>query len=128
VPPKTLKKAPARRAAVDDAYFAEQPPDKRVLLEKVRALVVKAVPDASVSIKWGVPVYAGKNGKNICAIATFKEYIGLNLFAPPDALKDPGKKLEGGGKGSRMLKVRTAADVDSASIVRWLKVAAAANS
>jgi hypothetical protein len=127
VPPKTRTKAPGKRAAVDDAYFAEQPPDTRALLVKVRALVAKAVPDATVSIKWGVPVYA-KNGKNVCALATFKDYIGLNIFAPPDVLKDPGKKLEGGGKGSRMLKVRTAADVDSASIERWLKAAAAANS
>ena len=127
MPPKTLKKAPGKKAAVDDAYFAEQPPDKRALLVKVRALVVKGVPEATVSIKWGVPIYA-KNGKNVCALATFKEYIGLNIFAPPDILSDPGKKLEGSGKGSRMLKMRTPADVDSASIVRWLKAAAAANS
>ena len=38
-------------------YFAQQPADKRALLEKLRALVMKAVPDAKVSIKWGVPFY-----------------------------------------------------------------------
>ena len=76
VPPKTLTKAPGKKAAVDDAYFAEQPPDTRALLLKVRALVAKAVPDATVSIKWGVPIYA-RNGKNVCALASFKEAVQL---------------------------------------------------
>ncbi|TMF23823.1 MAG: DUF1801 domain-containing protein, partial [Chloroflexi bacterium] len=72
-------------------------PDKRALLERLRALVDKAVPDATTSIKWGVPFYQ-RNGKNICALASFKEYVGINIFAPPDVLVDPKRRLEGGGK------------------------------
>ena len=49
----------------DDAYFAQQSPDKLALLEKLRAEVRKAVPGAEVQIKWGVPFYL-KNGKMIC--------------------------------------------------------------
>jgi hypothetical protein len=127
--PKTAAKKPAAKrtgAGVDDRYFAEQPADKAALLEKLRALVNKGVPDADVSIKWGVPFYQ-LNGKNICALASFKDHVGINFFAPPSAFVDPGKKLEGSGKGNRMLKVRTAADVDSASILRWLKAVVAAN-
>jgi hypothetical protein len=108
-------------------YFAQQPADKRALLEKLRALVAKGAPDATASIKWGVPIYQ-RNGTNICALASFKDHVGLNFFAPPNVLIDPKKKLEGGGKTSRMLKVRSAADIDSASILRWLKAAVAANS
>ena len=108
----------------DDRYFADQSPEKRALLEKLRALVIKAVPDADVSIKWGVPFYQ-RNGKNVCALASFKDHVGINFFAPPSALPDPQKKLEGSGKSNRMLKVRSAADIDSASIARWLKAAAA---
>jgi hypothetical protein len=126
---KPAAKKPAAKktaAGVDDRYFAEQPADKAALLEKLRALVNKGVPDADVSIKWGVPFYQ-MNGKNICALASFKDHVGINFFAPPSAFVDPGKKLEGSGKGNRMLKVRTAADVDSASILRWLKAVVAAN-
>ena len=120
---KTVAKATAKGSDREvDAYFAQQPADKRVLLEKLRALVVKAVPDATVSIKWGVPVYA-RSGKQFCALASFKDHVGLNFFAPPAKLIDPAKKLEGGGKISRMLKVRSAGDVDAASIRRWLKAA-----
>lgn len=125
-PAKAAKKrAPAKRGGVAARYISEQPADKRALLESLDALVMKAVPDAEVSIKWGVPFYQ-RNGQNVAALASFKEHVGINFFAPPEALADPGKKLEGSGKGNRMLKVRTAADIDSASITRWLKAAASA--
>lgn len=122
----TAKKAAPKKTGTspDDRYFADQSPEKRALLEKLRALVIKAVPDADVSIKWGVPFYQ-RNGKNVCALASFKDHVGINFFASPSALTDPQKKLEGSGKSNRMLKVRSAADIDSASITRWLKAAAA---
>jgi hypothetical protein len=113
------------RKSPDEVYIAAQPADKRALLDTLRALILKGLPDAEVSIKWGVPFYA-KNGKPVCALASFKEHVGINFFAGPDVLTDPAKKLEGGGKTSRMLKVRTAADIDKAGIARWLKAASAA--
>jgi hypothetical protein len=127
---KTAPQNGSKRDGADasvESYFARQPRDKRVLLTKLRALVEKGAPDMVPSIKWGVPIYA-RNGRNICALATFKDHIGLNFFAPPSVLVDPHEKLEGDGNTSRMLKVRSAADIDSASILRWLKAAVAANS
>lgn len=124
----SAKKSGANKPSASvEAYFVQQPADKRVLLEKLRALAVKGVPDAEVSIKWGVPFYQ-RNGKNVCALASFKDHVAINFFAPPSVLVDPRKKLEGSGKGNRMLKVRTAGDIDSASILRWLKAAVAASS
>ena len=110
-----------------EAYFAQQPPDKRALLIKLRALVEKGAPDAVPSIKWGVPIYA-QNGRNICALAAFKDHVAINFFAPPSVLLDPAKQLEGNGKTSRLLKVGSASDIDTASIARWLKAAVTANS
>src|SRR3982074_270547 len=117
---KPAKKTATKTGPPDDRYFAEQSPDKRALLEKLRALVNKGVPDADVSIKWGVPFYQ-RNGKNVCSLAAFKDFVGINFLASPSVLVDPKKKLEGGGKTMRMLKVRSASDIDGASIVRWLK-------
>ena len=121
---KTAEKAGSGPSV--DGYFAQQPADKRALLEKLRALVAKAVPDATSSIKWGVPFYQ-RNGKDVCALAAFKDHVAINFFATPSALADPSKKLEGGGKSSRMLKVRSTSDIDAASIQRWLKAAAASS-
>jgi hypothetical protein len=127
----TTKSAPKKSASkggagndVVSAYIAQQSPEKRDLLEKLRAIVEKTLPDATGSIKWGVAVYQ-RNGRNICALASFKEFVGINFLAPPSALPDPAHKLEGEGKTQRMLKVRTAKDIDSASVARWLKAAAA---
>ena len=127
---KTTPQKGAKRdgaGASVDSYFAQQPPDKRALLAKIRGLVEKGAPNAVPMIKWGVPIYA-QNGRNICALETFKDHVGLNFFAPPSALADPQRKLEGEGKTSRMLKVRTAAEIDSPAITRWVKAAVAANS
>ena len=129
-PKKTAPKVMPKRddfGASTESYFAQQPAEKRALLEKLRALVAKGVPDAQPSIKWGVPFYQ-RNGKSICSLAAFKEHVGINFFAPPSVLVDPKKKLEGGGKSMRMLKVRSAEDIDSASILRWLKATVAASS
>src|SRR5437762_1896985 len=82
-PAATRASAMSKSAVTVDAYLAEQAADKRELLEKMRALVVEAVPGYTESIKWGVPFYQ-RNGKNICALAAFKEYVAINLFAPPD--------------------------------------------
>ena len=121
------KTAPKKAAGPSvEGYFAQQPADKRVLLEKLRALVLKGVPGAKSTIKWGVPFYQ-RNGSNVCALAVFKDYVGINFFARPEVLVDPKKKLEGSGKGNRMLKVHSAADIDSTSILRWLKAAAASS-
>lgn len=111
--------------AVDMKYIAAQNVENRKLLEGLRAIVVKAVPDATVQIKWGVPFYL-RDGKPVCALASFKEYVGINIFAPPAALKDPKKRLEGAGKVNRMYKVRSADDLDAPAIRGWLKAAVAA--
>ena len=127
---KTTPQKGAKRdgaGASVEGYFAQQPPDKRALLIKIRGLVEKGAPDAVPTIKWGVPIYA-QNGRNICALAAFKDHVAINFFAPPSVLLDPAKQLEGNGKTSRLLKVRSASDIDTASIARWLKAAVTANS
>ena len=110
--------------SVAATYIAKQSAEQRPLLEKLDALVTKTLPDATPALKWGIPVYQ-LNGKNVCALASFKESVAINFFASPAVLSDPKKKLEGAGKTQRMLKVRTASDIDAASIARWLKAASA---
>ncbi len=76
---KTPAKAPAKGAAAKktpdrkylrredlgapaDAFFAQQPPERREHLEALRALVKKAAPGARESMKWGMPYYQLKGG------------------------------------------------------------------
>lgn len=62
----------------------------------------------------------------MCALAAFKDHVAISFFAPSHVFVDLGKQLEGSGKTSRLLKIRYAADIDSASIQRWLNTADAA--
>jgi hypothetical protein len=116
-----MKTGNARTKAAT-TYIAEQSPDKRALLERLHAIVIEVIPEAIPVIKWGVPIYQVE-GRNVCALASFKDHVGINFFAPPAVLSDPGKRLEGSGKTSRMLKVRKAADIDKPAIRRWLRAA-----
>lgn len=134
------KKAPAKGAAKkpdkylrrDDlgapveVFFAKHGAEQRALLETLHALIKKAAPAARESIKWGMPCFELKSG--FCALYTSPTYVGLNIMAPPEKLDDPEGRLEGTGKTMRHLKVRSPADIDEPSILRWLQTAAAHHS
>lgn len=126
------KKSPARvterredLGAPVEEFFARQPPEQREHLGVLHALIMKVAPDARASIKWGMPYYEKKRG--FCSLYTATSYVGMNIMAPPEKLEDPEGRLEGKGKTMRHLKVRGAADIHEASILRWLKTAAAHN-
>src|SRR5256885_6842495 len=98
---------PVNATGADRAYIAQQPPDKRALLEKLRVLVQKGAPAAVPAIKWGVAVYS-VNGKNVCALAAFKDHVAINFFAPSAVFLAPSKKHEGAGQTNPLLEGGTA--------------------
>ena len=58
-----------------DEYIAGFPKDVRAILEKIRATIRKAAPDAYEKISYQIPTFA-KNG-NIVHFAAFKDHIGV---------------------------------------------------
>jgi hypothetical protein len=106
------------------AYFAGQSDAMRALLAPLRALSRQAVPGARESIEWGMP--HDEQGSGFCALSTSRSYVSLILMAPPAKPVDPQGRLEGSGKTMRHLKVRSAADIDEAAVVGWLRTAARA--
>jgi hypothetical protein len=116
---------PARRAdfgAPIDGFFAKQPPHLRPILEALRRLVEEAAPDATASIKWGMPFYSvGREA--LCALAGFKSHVNLILAGPPGTFADPDGLLEGEGKTGRHLKVRSLDELPRESIRGWLRTA-----
>ena len=65
-----------------DGFFAKQPPAIRAILEALRRLVDEVAPEASSSLKWGMPFYT-LDGKTMCALAAFKSHVNLILSGPP---------------------------------------------
>ncbi|HIH89254.1 TPA: hypothetical protein HA344_08620, partial [Candidatus Bathyarchaeota archaeon] len=81
-----------------DEYIASYPPEVRVILEKIRGIVRKAVQGAEEKISYGMPTF--KMGRNLVHFAAFKGHIGL--YSTPSATGVFAKELEPyeSGKGS----------------------------
>jgi uncharacterized protein YdhG (YjbR/CyaY superfamily) len=58
-----------------DAYIAGFPPDVQAILEKVRATIRKAAPDAEETIKYRMPTFTLKG--NLVHFAGFQRHIGF---------------------------------------------------
>lgn len=120
------RKMPARRAdygAPIDGFFAEQPAQMRVILETLRELVAEAAPEATASLKWGMPFYS-VGSEMMCALAGFKSHVNLILAGPPGTFADPDGLLEGEGKTGRHLKLRTLEELPREAVRGWLRTAA----
>jgi hypothetical protein len=122
-PPRT---APARRAdlgAPIDGFFEKQPPHILPILEELRAIVIDVVPDATSSIKWGMPFFVIGN-ETVCALAGFKSHVNLILAGPPGTFDDPEGLLEGEGKTGRHLKLRSLDELPRDAVRGWIATAA----
>ncbi len=122
----TTKKKPAPRAdygAPIDGFFAKQPRVMRGTLAALRALIEQAAPDATSSIKWGMPFYAIGDA-TVCALGAHKSHINPILSGPPETFVDPKGLPEGDGKTGRRLKLAAGDTIPTAEVKAWLKAAA----
>ena len=77
---------PASDARID-AYIAKSADFAKPILHHLRKLIHKACPDASETIKWGMPFFEA-SGSILCNIAAFKEHCSFGIWNAP-LLKDP---------------------------------------
>jgi hypothetical protein len=107
-----------------DGFFTRQPPQLRAILDPLRAMIGEAAPEATATIKWGMPFYSvGAN--TLCALAAFKAHINLILPGPPGTYADPDGLLAGDGKTGKHLKLRPTDTLPRTAIGSWLQTAAA---
>ena len=105
-------------------FFAKQPAHLRPILVELRRLVDEAAPDATSSLKWGMPFYE-IDGNTFCALAGFKAHVNLILPGPPGTYADPDGLLAGEGKTGQHLKLRSLAELPRDTVRGWLRTAAA---
>ena len=81
-----------------DKYIAIFPEDVQAILEKIRATIQKAAPDAEETINYGVPTFTPKG--NLVHFAGFKNHIGF--YPTPSGIEKFKKELSKyeGAKGS----------------------------
>jgi len=73
-----------------DAYIETFPSDIRVMLEQIRSLIRSIVPEATESIKYGIPTFV--LNKNIVHFAAFKNHIGF--YPTPSGVEKFKKELK----------------------------------
>ena len=106
-----------------DGFFRRQPQQLRPILEELRAMIEQAVPEATSSIKWGMPFFT-LEGEMMCALGSHKTHVNLILAGPPGAFDDPDGRLDGAGKTGRHLKLTRLDDLPRAAVRGWLRTAA----
>jgi hypothetical protein len=106
-----------------DSFFDKQAPALRAVLVELRRLVEAAAPDATSSIKWGMPFFQ-IDGKMFVALGAHKAHVNLILSGPPGAFKDPSGRLTGEGKTGRHLKLANVSELRRDEVRNWLATAA----
>ena len=107
-----------------DSFFAKQPPALAPITNALRALIEQAAPEATASLKWGMPFWE-LDGRVIAAVGAFKKHVNLLLPGQPGTYPDPDELLAGDGKMGRRLVLRARADVNARQIAAWLKISVA---
>lgn len=82
-----------------DAQIAQAPEYAKPILEHLRQMVHKAVPEVVEDVKWSRPFFT-LNGENLCFMAAFKNYCAFGFWSPkmPEYLQSQGMpKVEGAG-------------------------------
>lgn len=82
-----------------DAYIASFPEDVQDKLEKIRATIKKAAPDAQETISYEIPTFT-LNGKYLIYFAAYKKHIAV--YPAPTEVEKFKKEVElyGSGKGT----------------------------
>jgi len=129
-PPKSPARAPMKHGPRTDfgkpidGFFDKQPGHLRAILVELRAMVEKTAPDATASIKWGMPFFE-LGGNMFVALGAHKAHVNLILAGPPGAFKDPRGLLTGDGKTGRHLRLADLSELPRSDVQSWLNTAQA---
>jgi hypothetical protein len=93
---------------------------RKEMLERMRAVVRRTLPEATETVKWGQPVYS-LWGKNIICFMIYDDHVNFGLFM---GARLKAARLEGTGKGLRHVKVYTIGDIDEKEFSRLARDAA----
>lgn len=86
-----------------DAYIDKAADFAKPILNHVRELVHKAVPDAEEAIKWGMPHFT-VNGKNLAGMAAFKSHASFGIW--PTLSEDaPQETRDGMGNFGKLTSI-----------------------
>jgi hypothetical protein len=98
-------------------YIDKQKTPQKDLLERVRKIFLKAIPNCDEKMAWGVITFAEKK----FYLAAFKERVHVG-FAINGLNKEEISQFEGGGKTMKHIKIQTLQDIDEKKLTKLIKL------
>ncbi len=102
-------------------FLEKIPAEQHALVRALDAVISKAAPTLTASLKWGNLTYHGK--KNVCSLVSHKHHVNLQVWGGA-SLNDHRGLLTGTGQEMRHIKIVSAADVDPKYIAGLVQQAA----
>jgi len=99
-------------------YIKKQNPPQREIVQRLRATILKTLPNVKEELKMGVPWYEGK-----FYIVALKDHVNLG-FSVQGLSKQEMTMFEGNGKLMRHVKFYSIDDVDNVRVAKLLKLVA----
>lgn len=109
-----------------EPLVAALPKPTRDIVNALRAIIRKAAPGATETVKWGMPVYSHQG--LLCYITTRTKRVRFGFYQQGIQLTDPDGLLEGSGDNMRHIKLDSLSDIRPAVFSRWVKEAVRINS
>lgn len=101
-----------------ETYLRNAPQERRAILEHLRELVLKTIPDASETLRYKMPTY--ERGEHIaCAFASQKHYI--SLYLDTELLEKYGAAFAHLETGKSCVRFKRLEDLPQDTIVRILQ-------
>ena len=104
-----------------DEFLKKVPTEQHALIRSLDAVISKAEPGLTTSLKWGNLTYQGT--KIVCSVVSHRTHVNLQLWGGAD-LDDPSGLLEGTGKEMRHVKIGSEAELDAKVVAGFVKQAA----
>jgi uncharacterized protein YdhG (YjbR/CyaY superfamily) len=98
-------------------YIDKQESPQKEILQELRRIFQKKLPNCEEKMRWGVPTYAA--GKFYIAAMKTRVHVG---FVITGLTKDEISLFEGSGKTIRHIKIPTLKDLDEKKLVNLMKM------
>jgi hypothetical protein len=99
-----------------ESYIKKQPSSQREICERLREIILRALPHVREEIKWGVPTYDG----GAYYIVALKDHVNLG-FSMVGLSGDEVSQFVGSGT-MKHVEIRTVGEIDEAHITRLLQL------
>ena len=103
--------------ALVDEYIEKQKSPQKEILQEVRDIFHRTIPDGEEKMRWGVPTFSW--GKFYIAAMKNRVHVG---FAINGLSKDEISLFEGSGKTMRHIKIPTLENIDENTLVNLIEL------